>query len=400
MSAWTEPGAVADRLRRRWQRGELLRAYAAGQPWEPFSVAISGPTASDVGGDLTAVRSWVARWEKATSPSRPIRMETANVGGRLVGRNELPHRAWVDGYAEAFALLGVRADVEEYERLLAETVDPALVDWAKVNPIRVLAARDEWRRLVATVDWVANHDTTGRFLRQIDAPGVDTKFVESSRRLLADLLDAALSPDRVDPSIPVARFANRYGFATKPDYVRWRALDSRLRTSGFSELSVRVGEFAAAPPPASRVIVVENEITYLALPRCVDAIAIFGSGYGAGRLSELSWLAERDVVYWGDIDTHGFTILDQVRARFPHVRSTLMDRETLELHADHWTCEPKQHVAELCHLDMGESELYRGLVDGVHGERVRLEQERIRFSRVEAALATLGWRSVRKGSDL
>ena len=31
----------------------------------------------------------------------------------------------------------------------------------------------------------------------------------------------------------------------------------------------------------------------------------------------------------GDIDTHGFAILDTLRARFDHVESFLMDRDTL-----------------------------------------------------------------------
>ncbi len=35
-------------------------------------------------------------------------------------------------------------------------------------------------------------------------------------------------------------------------------------------------------------------------------------------LAEASWLKERDLFYWGDIDTHGFAILDQLRGHFPH----------------------------------------------------------------------------------
>ena len=58
-------------------------------------------------------------------------------------------------------------------------------------------------------------------------------------------------------------------------------------------------------------------------------MVIFGAGYGFEMLNHARWLASRRIHYWGDIDTHGFAILDQLRRRFEHVESFLMDRETL-----------------------------------------------------------------------
>ena len=58
-------------------------------------------------------------------------------------------------------------------------------------------------------------------------------------------------------------------------------------------------------------------------------MVIFGGGYAVGLLESLAWLADLDVVYWGDIDTHGFAILDRLRRHFPRLRSVLMDRATL-----------------------------------------------------------------------
>ena len=45
------------------------------------------------------------------------------------------------------------------------------------------------------------------------------------------------------------------------------------------------------------------------------------------------WLKGRPLHYWGDIDTHGFAMLDRVRAIFPAAESFLMDRETLCAHS-------------------------------------------------------------------
>jgi hypothetical protein len=41
------------------------------------------------------------------------------------------------------------------------------------------------------------------------------------------------------------------------------------------------------------------------------------------------WLAERDVHYWSDLDTHGFAMLDRLRASFPRARSVRLQQERI-----------------------------------------------------------------------
>jgi hypothetical protein len=172
--------------------------------------------------------------------------------------------------------------------------------------------------------------------------------------------------------------------------VRIRALGAGAGLpASFSEISVRVTDLADAPPTASRVFVVENEINFLAFPPVPAAVALWGGGYAVDRLAPLAWLRERQLVCWGDIDTHGFAILSRMRERFPATRSMLMDRATLLAHRDHWVREPKPTRADLPCLTPAETALYQELREAVHGPAVRLEQERIRFHTVAAALRHL-----------
>jgi len=135
------------------------------------------------------------------------------------------------------------------------------------------------------------------------------------------------------------------------------------------------------------VYVIENEITYLAFPVPAAAMVIFGGGYAVSLLESLGWLHALDVVYWGDIDTHGFAILNRLRQRLPHARSMLMDRDTLLDHRDHWTTEPSPTAVALDFLASGESTLYADLIANTYGRSVRLEQERVSFSAVEKTVA-------------
>lgn len=109
-------------------------------------------------------------------------------------------------------------------------------------------------------------------------------------------------------------------------------------------------------------------------------------GYSLTRLDDLPWLAERWLRYWGNIDTHGFAILDRLRRKFPHARSILMDRTTLLAQEDQWVRERSPVSVPLDRLMTDESALDHDLVEDTFGPAVRLEQERIRLGVITEAL--------------
>jgi hypothetical protein len=96
----------------------------------------------------------------------------------------------------------------------------------------------------------------------------------------------------------------------------------------------------------------------VAFPQVPDSLLIFGAGHGFEVLTQAAWLTSCQVYYWGDIDTHGFAILDQPRAYLPHVLSLLMDRDTLLAFKAQWGREKKQTLRDLSRLNAEERALY------------------------------------------
>ena len=101
---------------------------------------------------------------------------------------------------------------------------------------------------------------------------------------------------------------------------------------------------------------------------------------------KVEWLQRCRIHYWGDIDTHGFAILDQLRSQFNHVESFLMDRTTLLAFESQWGKEEKQTLRDLPNLTIDERMVFDELRDNRIGENLRLEQERIGFEWVMSAL--------------
>ncbi len=369
MSAgWTTPADVAARVRRRWDDGSLLRWYASGVGFEPLRVGVRGPRASEVGDNLEAVRAWVADLDAGRRGGARYELEWAAIGGRSIGRNSVPSHAVVSTFEQAWNLLGVGAQVRMFNELLAvAAAHAALGTWVAGNPLRAITLHADMPRLVAACTWLEASRDSGRYLREISAPGVDTKFVEQHRSVLAEVLGV--------PST-VSGFVTALGLRSKPQLVRIRA-DSLLGLSALTELVFRVDELAALAMVPSRVLVVENEVTYLSVPVPAGGMVLWGRGFEVDRVGRLPWLSGVPVDYWGDIDTHGFAILDRLRAWLPQVRSVLMDRQTLMAHRDRWVTEERPAASTLNRLDAVEQALYVDLVEGRLGDRVRLEQERI-----------------------
>ncbi len=389
--SWTRPADLRSQVQRLWDRGELLAGVVTGEPLFPRRLTLRGPSSQEMAERFDEVRAWIG--ELRVLPH--CRVEMRDFRHRLFGANAVPHEVWIESLDNALALIGKRREATRFGTLLEPTRarQPQLLAWLAKRPLRALELAEEWSRLLDIVAWLQAHPRPGVYLRQVDIPGVHSKFIEAQRGVLGELLDLALPPEAIDFSaVGVSEFARRYGFRDKPQRIRFRFLDGRhslLRGDIEQEITLDVQSFVRIDPPVERVFITENEINFLAFPPVPDSLIVFGAGYGFETLREVAWLSRCRIHYWGDIDTHGFAILDQLRAHFAHVESFLMDRATLLAFAVHWGHEDKQTLRELPRLKPEEGALYDDLRDNRLRRNLRLEQERIGFGWVEAALAAL-----------
>ena len=393
---WTTPADLRRQVQRLWDRGVVLASLVTDETPFPRRLTLRRPGSTELRDRFGEVRTWVS----ALRSMPHVRVTLREVRHRVSGANSLPHEVWVDTPEDAAALVRKQPELVEFRRLVdrTRTRRPVLLAWVARRPLRALRFAGEWGRLLDVVDWLEDHPRPGVYLRQMDVPGVHSKFVETHRGVLGELLDLALSPESIDAGAPagVTGFSRRYGFWEKPERIRFRVLDPTLSPlsaspegDGSQDITLDAASFAALRTGVSRVFITENEVNFLAFPPVKDAMVIFGAGYGFETLGRARWLEEVRLHYWGDIDTHGFAILDALRARFGHVASFLMDRSTLLAFESLWGNEDSPIDRELPRLSAEERALYDDLRANRIGRHVRLEQERIGFGWVRDTLARL-----------
>lgn len=368
----------------------------------PLALRFRRPGPRDLATRFEEVRSWIRVLESGSRDSLGAGYSIVwdKTENRLLGRNATPKAAIVPTRADAFALIEATDAAARFEAPVKDTIRrfPELCDWLRRRPHVALSEADSWERILAVVEWFRAHPRCGRYVRQIDVQGVDTKFIEKRKSLISELLDIVLAVDHIDfAQSPSTQFEARYGLIGRPPLVRIRILDAELAISGLMDLTVRLDELAQLEISADRVFIVENEITGIAFPFCRSSALIFGGGYAIERLAALRWLQSKVVLYWGDIDTHGFAILDRLRAFLPEARSLLMDRCALLEYRNLWSTEEVPFVGQLSRLTPEETALYDDLRFDRLGRGVRLEQERIPLRKVaeflgKAARSNIGVR--------
>lgn len=408
--SWTTPTDLKAQVQKLWDRGLLLASLAGGEPVCPKRLAIKGPDSRDLSERFPEVRDWIARLSAAEGL---YRIEWRSVNHRVLGTNQIPAAIRVDTLDDAFGLIGKRRSAEQFTALVEVTrgQHPELIPWLARRPLRAMELAGDWPQLLALVAWLRAHPRPAIYLRQIDLPGVHTKLIEGHRGVLTELLDLVLPAAAIDKShTGTGGFCRRYGFLDRPLRVRFRLLVPGASCSGSwphppnvpgascsglpaieapdQDITLTQTAFAALELPATTVYITENEINFLAFPPVPSAMVIFGAGYGFENIATARWLQSKRVYYWGDIDTHGFAILNQLRAVLPRAVSVLMDQQTLMDHRPLWGIEAQPETAALTRLTTEESALYDQLRQNHWGDRVRLEQERIGFDYLREALRT------------
>ena len=439
MIRWTPPADLRTQVRRLWDRGKILSSLATGETFFPMRLVLKRPSAAELRDHFDEARTWSASLRAMPH----VRLTMREFRHRVSGANALPHEAWIDTVEDAVALMGTQRETAAFRRVVEATGDrqPSLLPWLARRPLQGLQLAGDWDRLLDVVGWLQDHPRPGVYLRQMDVPGVHSKFVEARRGVIGELLDCALLPESIDAGAAgAAGFARRYGFLDKPERIRFRVLDPArallpgghiqhaMHDAGTSvagiggdgtgggciqdamhdastsvagiggdgtggshiqDVTLDARTFAALDTGVSRVFITENEINFLAFPRMKDAMAIFGAGYGFESLGQAHWLARCRLFYWGDIDTHGFAILDELRGNFDQVESFLMDRDTFLAFESLWGAESSPIDRDLPRLTAGERALYDDLRDNRIGTHLRLEQERIGFAWVRNELSRL-----------
>ncbi len=380
---------------RYWNNGSIFRTWLFHEVESPLEIAFRKPSATEMLEHFDQVRSWIESLQNhdKTRCGQGYRLEFRRIHHRQMGEQQIPSRIYFEQYQDLLSFVKKREEFAILQQLSNQTrtVVTGLMCWLAGHPLKVLEYSHSWQQLLQVCSWFMAHPQPRRYLRELDIHGVDSKFIEQHKSILFELLNTILPENSMNMAISgLAQhgFERHFGLCYDEPLIRFRYLDKAAR---FSDLSVPVSQFIVHVPNVDTIFITENKINGLSFPAWPGAMVIFGLGYGVEMLKNAPWLQHKQLIYWGDIDTHGFAILAQFRSYFPEVKSLCMDEATLQSHRSLWVTEStgKRCLNVLHYLSKPEQQLLQNLQNNEYGENIRLEQERIRLSWVRKGLNDL-----------
>jgi hypothetical protein len=378
------PDDVQKALKRRFnnRHHEWLEASGNSEQLEetlwPLEVTLGIPTENQALKQVEDVRAWVAAWQSWRGAGS---LSWSDRRWRKLGTQRVPEKLALSSPAEVAQWIGEAERWDRAQQRYKELIGRWLQLVSKLPRYFDLLAdysEMDYRRLVDMVAWIEKNPSSNIYPRQLPVSGLDSKWFETRKGLVADLVDAVRGESSSEGD-----FYGRCGLKAPPHLIRLRVLDNGLRqwVGGLEDISAPWEQLADIDLPVSNVFIVENLQTGLAFDDLPGSIVIMQLGYGVDVLARLPWVAKARCVYWGDLDTHGFAILNRARSYLPELKSVLMDEETLRSHQDLWVEENHQHSAEtLPLLADSEQAVYQAIKSNTWRQNVRLEQERIAWN--------------------
>lgn len=350
----------------------FLNATIAGEPFFPRAIPCRKPEASD---DFDQLQRGIQQLlqEAKNMQGFGYTVVLQQVKTRRHGLQSIPDKIVFENEEDFLKYLSKEDECQRFHaavQLLLESL-PSLRPWLQNKANKVLEYLESWPDLVKVCRYFLAHPKPNLYPRELPVE-VHTKFIEQHQTILRSLLDFLLPGEAINAE--ENNFYKRFYLKFQEPLIRLRILDAELqRHFHFHDLSIPVSEFCHTVIPCSKVLIVENLMTFLTLPPLDKTVAIWGKGFQVELLRNATWLQGREIFYWGDLDAPGFQILSQLRGYFPQTRSLMMASDTFERFKVFCGKGMPAKVNDLPNLTADEKKLFVLL----SAQNFRLEQEKI-----------------------
>jgi len=309
-------------------------------------------------------------------------IELVKIKNQKVGEQFFPERIFFENQSDYLKFIKKEREfqkfIEDTNKIITEF--PELKPWIIEHTKKIIENFKIWDDMIKVCKFFVKNPKPRMYVRELPLD-ISTKFVEENRPLLRMLLDILIKGSINENE---NNFEKRFNLKDKERLIRIRILDEQISKTlffGVDDISIPLTQFNSVNIPCKRVFVFENHtnfsniFNFLTLPNLKESIAIFGEGFQITLLKNATWLLDKQIIYWGDIDAHGFQILSQIRGYFPQTQSCMMDFETYDTFKDLAIIGVDTTVIKLEHLTPEEHQLFTFLLNLKKG--TRLEQEKI-----------------------
>ena len=360
-----------------WDNRARFKTRLLNQRPFPIKINLKPPKGRRAVHALDHFQTYVAAWQNYP---RQDWLEWQTRTYRDIGQQSVPQYLVLSNIKDLIDYLGETAEMKG--RQWAETMTPLLaLPGDTIYPVLVkhLETLDEMsvvetQRMADLISQLKAGLGAKNYLRALPVVGVGTEYLEQYQAMITDILDAQHA-GAITQAGGLEAWLECAQNPTDWLWVRPLCAVTQQKMGGFPIMQLPQDVLQQHALPATHILVIENQQPGLGLPALDDTIAVFGGGNNVTWM-KATWLQDKRVGYWGDIDTWGLAILGDVRQQVPLVTSLMMDQATWEQFKAQRAEAPPSSLAECpAGLTVAEQHVFAALT--VEGSVMRLQQERL-----------------------
>ena len=381
-----------------WHNPKKLKRLLSGEQPFPVVVALKPPRGNAAIQNMGHFQSFVSQWRDFShhhdAAQNACSVNWEQRAFRSLEEQDVPTKLSVPDISSLASLLGANEERQLqswlstvryiFESLAAHSDSHQALFLALVDHLDTLNnfEQSDLELLVRLIPQLHKGMGQGGYLRALPVAFVDTKFIESHLVIVESIVAALL-----DNSAKELGLMHWLHCVEKPkDWLLIKPLctETRALLGGLPLLRLSSDTLQEYELPAINILVIENEQPCLALNDVRDTIAVSGGGKNVSWL-KAHWLIDKNVGYWGDIDSEGFAILSDARSKLSSIVPLMMDEPTVATFAQRMVSEPDSVFKDPIALTDHERDLFRSLRAG-HYAGKRLEQERLPMEYVRQSI--------------
>jgi len=306
---------------------------------------------------------------------------------RHAGEISMPDDIYFENVEDYLKFIDKEKEFLAFRKVAMQTQKqlPQLLPWMQEQPLKVIKYLTKWTDLLKVGIYFLKHPQPNLYPRQllIDVPAT---FIEKHQSILSELLEVLLPSTHIRKE--AQSFHDRFYLKNDLPLIRVRALAVAVFPDlPIQDVSLRSEDWEHLKVIADTVFITTDKLNFLRFPAHPNSCIIWGNPTTLQHVETLSFLANKQLYFWGDISLNTFQQLILLRQNFPDTQPFLINSATYKAFQAFATTSKKEQTVLTNALMPEEQEFFLFLKD--LEEKNVIEQQHITQSYLQKTLNNL-----------
>ena len=196
------PKILKQQVLKVWRRCDIHCAWLQKISCFPFEISVKSISAKDLLANFSEIQQAISILRQDSKKHGYLIIDKT-ISHRQLGEQNIPSAIVFNSEAIFLSYLNKTTEFLTFQTLAEASLrqHADLSTWLKQYPFKVVQYAKDWLQLLSVCHYFNENPRPDCYIRQLDIPGVDSKFIEQHKSILTELLSQILASEHYDAAI-------------------------------------------------------------------------------------------------------------------------------------------------------------------------------------------------------